>query len=111
MSDSEHRVLIPKDVARRYLFNSARPEYRFSVICFDVKTARFQSWLLKKFRSAEMVGRSSPSLVKLGTVEPILDLGVDVRGDTLSVWSSNRKGLLALKDCYENSGFETTGIW
>ncbi len=110
MPEFEHRVLISKDVARKYIFQCASPEYRFNVICFDEKTARLQSWLLKKFRSAEARDRTQV-FGKLGTLDPIQDLGVSVHNDTLSVWSCNRKGLLELKDHFENSGFETSGIW
>jgi hypothetical protein len=99
---SERRVVMSHNVARRCLFDTSLPEFRFRIFTSNVKIASLQSQFLKHFRN----GRK-----KIGSVEKIGDLGVKHDGDTVHVWSRNRKALIQLKDHYEKMGFETTGVW
>lgn len=60
---------------------------------------------LRRFRDG-LVNRGG-----LASIPPIHDLGVQYRGDSLYVWSRNRSLLVQLKDHFEKSGLETTGMW
>lgn len=65
--------------------------------------ARQQVTLLRVFRN----GNNH----LFGDVEMIKDLGIKHAGDSVQVWSRNRKALIQLKDYFERAGFETTGVW
>lgn len=102
-SNVERRVVMAHNVARRWLFQHAQPEFRLRVFTGSVRFSNFQRSALHKFRN----GISG----SFQGVEPIPDLGIKVSGDSLYVWSCNRKALKQLMEHYEAMGFETTGIW
>lgn len=108
MSDSrskpaERRVIMAHNIARKWLFEHAQPEFRLRVFTGSVRVSNFQRSALHKFRN----GSKGP----FREVDPLPDLGIEVKGDSLFVWSKNRKGLKQLMEHYEQQGFETTGIW
>jgi len=79
----------------------AHAEYRFSVL-FGAREIRNLPGLLRSFRDGK---------VAMEDVPQIHDLGVKESFDTVSVWSTDREGLIKLKDWFEKRGFETTGVW
>jgi hypothetical protein len=90
-----------KSVARRWLEAHTSPEYRMKVY-YGAQEIRGLPALIRSFRDGK---------IKIGTIEPIRDLGVKEGFDHFVVWSSNREGLIQLKDWLENRGCETTGVW
>lgn len=99
--DSEKRVVMARRVAQRWLRRVAHAEYRFDVL-FGAREIKNLPGLLRSFRDGKVAMEGVPT---------IADLGVNERFDALSVWSSDRKGLIQLKDWFEKRGFETTGVW
>lgn len=90
-----------KRVARRWLRRVATSEYRFEVL-FGAREIRNLPGVLRSFRDGKIAMEGVPT---------ISDLGVRETFDSISMWSSDRKGLIALKDWFEKRGFETTGVW
>jgi len=90
-----------KAVARRWLQSRLRPEYRLRVY-YGAREVRGAPALLRSFRDAKL---------KIGSVDPIEDLGVREDIDHFEVWSSNRDGLRELQAWFEARGCETTGVW
>lgn len=90
-----------KAVARRWLEGRLRPEYRLRVY-YGAREIRGVPALLRSFRDAKL---------KIGSVDPIPDLGVNEGIDHFEVWSSDRDGLRALQAWFEERGCETTGVW
>lgn len=101
---SERRVLMAHDVVRRFIFEQANPEFRFRVYTASDRITKFQLHNLRKFRDG--TGREL-----FANLDPISDLGMQSFGDSFSVWSRNRRGLIQLKDYFEKHGFETSGVW
>jgi hypothetical protein len=99
----ERRVVMAHNVARRWLFEHAQPEFRLRVFTGSVRVSNFQRSALHGFRNGKTGSFQG--------VDPIPDLGIKVNGDSLYVWSRNRKALKQLMEHYERMGFETTGIW
>lgn len=98
----EHRVLIAKRLARRWILSHIRPEHRLIVYYGPYEVSRVPS-LLRSFRD----GR-----VKLAGIDiKVPDLGVSERFDCFEIWSSNRDGMIALNEWLEKRGFETSGVW
>lgn len=100
---SERRIIMAHNVARKFLFEHAKPEFRLRVFTGSVRISNFQRSALHKFRNG--------AKGQFRNVEPIPDLGIEVKGDSLFVWSRNRRAIKQLMEHYERQGFETTGIW
>lgn len=102
MSDkpSVVKVVMTKRVASRFLENRSRLEYRLKIFkgCSNIRN--FPS-LLRSFRD----GR-----VKIGSLDPIYDLGISEGFDYVTVWSSNHLALKQLSDWAEQKGMETSGV-
>lgn len=101
MPEPEKRVVMAKEVARRWLGRLASIEYRLKIL-YGVREIKNLPGLLRSFRDSRVV---------LASVPCIDDLGVKEEFDFVEVWSSNREGLLKLRDWFESRGYETTGIW
>ena len=98
---SERRVLMARSLARRWLEDQSHPEHRVTVY-FVGREARGYPSLLRSFRDSRL---------RIGSIEPITDLGVSEGFDSVTLWSSNREGLAKLAAWFEERGFETTGVW
>jgi len=98
---SGHRVVMAKVVAQRWLEARAKPEYRLKVY-YAAKEIRGLPALLRSFRDGKL---------KVGSIDPIPDLGVKEGFDHFLIWSSDRSGLVNLRKWFEDRGCETSGIW
>jgi hypothetical protein len=98
---SERRVVMAKMVAARWLAAHSHPEYRLKVF-YGPKEIKNLPGLLRSFRDSKL---------RIGSVEPIPDLGIREEFDHFIIWSSNREGLIKLRQWFEERGCETTGIW
>ena len=98
---SERRVVMAKTLATRWLTARLRPEYRLKVY-LGAYQIRGLPALLRSFRNGTL---------KIGSVDPIPDLGILEDFDHFMVWSSDKEGLQALQKWFEKRGCETTGIW
>lgn len=103
MSDEkEHRVLMTKRLARRWVLSHIRPESRITVYYGSDDVSRIPS-LLRSFRDGK---------VKLTGVDiKIPDLGVQERFDAFEVWSSDKESMKVLNKWLEDRGFQTSGVW
>ena len=90
-----------KRVADKWLRRTAKAEYRFEVLAGPVDLRNIPN-MLRSFRDGKVAMRGIPR---------IPDLGIQEQGDTLALWSRNRKAVLALKNWFEAKGFETSGVW
>lgn len=99
---SEKIVVMAKDIARQWIRKRTTSEYRLKI--YASRNVDFQSLpsLLHSVRSGK---------AKLGSVSSIPDLGIETGFDFISIWSSDKESLVALKDWLENRGLETSGIW
>lgn len=98
---STKRVVLAKVVAKRWLEANVQPEYRLTVYA-GAKEIKGVPSLLRSFRDAKL---------KIGSVDPIPDLGIQEGFDHITVWSSDREGLQRLQGWFEDRGCETTGVW
>jgi len=98
---SERRVVMAKVVASRWLAARAHPEFRLKVY-YGAREIKNATGLLRSFRDAK---------IKIGSVNPIPDLGIREEFDHFVIWSSDRSGLVQLREWFEERGCETTGIW
>lgn len=101
MSGSERRVVIARSVARRWVEKKAAPEYRFTVLG-DTPKVRTLTGLLRSFRDRK---------IAMDSVDPLPDLGICEKFESVELWSSNRQAMLTLKAWCEKRGMETTGLW
>ena|SRR3989344_1732649 len=105
MSDSVEpsivRVAMAKRLASRWLRENARPEYRLTIYA---SSARFRNLpgLLRAFRDNH---------TRIAMIDPIQDLGVESNTERVTVWSTNREGMIKLDQWLTQAGCETTGIW
>jgi hypothetical protein len=90
-----------KQVTERWLATRLHPEHRITVY-YGARELRGITALLRSFRDGK---------VNIGSVEPIHDLGIREGMDHFDIWSSDRTGLIQLKEWFEGHGCETTGIW
>lgn len=97
----QKKVLIAKSVARRWILSKTAPEYRLKVF-YGSENIYGLPPLLRAFRDGK---------VKVGSMQPIPDLGVQESIDSFTIWSSNHDGIVELKGWLEKHGFETTGVW
>jgi len=95
------RVVMAKVVAQQWLESTTRPEFRLQVY-YGAREIRGLPALLRSFRDGKL---------KIGSVEPIQDLGVKEGFDSFTIWSSDREGLKQLQEWFEVRGCETTGVW
>jgi len=98
---TERRVINPRAVAGRWIRRVAKAEYRLKILYGPIEVKNLPN-LLRSFRDGKVAMDGVPSL---------RDMGVKEEFDAVEVWSRNRVALVALKDWFENRGFETTGVW
>lgn len=98
---SERKVVMARLVAERWLAARTHPEYRLKVY-YGPKEIKNLPGLLRSFRDAKL---------KIGSVDPIEDLGIREDFDHFVIWSSDRTGLVQLREWFEERGCETSGIW
>ena len=98
---SHRRVAMAKRLARRWVQANVRPEYRVTVY-MGPKGLRNLPGLLRSFRDGKL---------KVGSVDPVTDLGIKAGFDHVEIWSADRKGLVALDSWLREVGCETTGVW
>lgn len=98
---TEKRVIMARGVARKWLEKNAFAEYRFRVL-LNGGDAHTYSHLLKGHRDGRVV---------LSKVASIPDLGVQEEIGSLTVWSSNKQGMLSLLRFFAKRGMDTSWIW
>ena len=98
---SEKRVVMARVVARRWLQDRVHSEYNLKVY-HGPREIRNLPGLLRSFRDGKL---------KIGSVNPIPDLGIREEFDYIVLWSSDRSGLIQLRKWFESRGCETSGIW
>ena len=92
-----------KKIATQWVRNHLSAEYRLTIYHGQPDNIiRNLPRLLKAFRD----GR-----VKIAQVDMMSDLGIHTRFDSIEVWSSNREGLVQIRDWLEKRGYETAGVW
>lgn len=99
---SEKIIIMAKDIAKQWIRKRTTDEYRIKI--YATQSVDFQALpsLLKSLRNGQ---------AKLGSVNKIEDLGVQVGFDYISLWSSDRESLVKLSQWLEKRGFETSGVW
>jgi len=90
-----------KSVAQRWLVKVAKAEYRIRVL-YGSREYKNLPNLLRAFRDGK---------VKIASLSPLPDLGVQSGFDALEVWSSDYESLMKLGAWFEKQGFDTSGIW
>lgn len=90
-----------KKLAAKWLEAHATPEYR-ATIYYMGKDGKNVPNVLRSFRDARL---------KIGTVEPIPDLGVAEHFDGVEVWSADRDKLVLLCAWFDQHGYESSGVW
>ena len=99
-SESVVRVAMAKRLATRWVEENATPEYSLVAIAgFGVPNLPS---LMRAFRDSK---------IKLGSLNPIPDLGVSVTGEKLTLKSRHKDALVNLDAWLRSKGCETTGIW
>ena len=101
MSNDSKRVVVSKSAADRWIQKHVSPEYRVDIYPGSHDLRKMYS-KLKSFRDASY---------KMGSLEPVRDLGIIDHGDRLTIWSSDHGRMLKLCSYLESRGFETSGIW
>ncbi len=99
---SHKRVLMARRLARRWVIQKARPEYRLTIYRSANRELRNLPDLLKSFRDGK---------VKVAGIDPIPDLGVKAGFDHCEIWTTDRDKLKELDAWFQKMGCETTGIW
>lgn len=95
------RVCMAKRVAESWLAAHARPEYRITVYAGGENVRHLPS-LLRAFRDNK---------TRIGSLDPLEDLGINTGFDQVTIWSQSREGMLELDGWLRKRGCETTGIW
>ena len=99
---TEHRVVMAKSIASRWVRERLKEEYRFSAYqCGSTDIKKLPS-LLRSFRDGK---------IKMAGVDPLPDLGVEEKFDSVTVWSSDKDSLMTLQNWFEVRGVETSGMW
>jgi hypothetical protein len=96
---SVQRVLMSRELARRWLTSRSRAEHRLRI--FGSQVRNFPG-LLRSIRDDR---------VRIAGVQPISDLGIQEGFDCVTVWSSDYKALRSLQKWAEEKGMETSGVW
>lgn len=101
MSDADpaRRVVMSRKIARQWLLKQAKPEYRFRV--FNPNAKDYPS-VLRSFRDGKL---------RMGSVQPLPDLGVKEDFEGFYVWSSDMTSLKTLQQWFAKRGLETSWIW
>ena len=102
--DHEKRIAMTKDIAKEWVQNNSRPEYRLVVYppmsgtgVKDLPTI-LRAWRDGKSRLAS---ESKPS-----------DLGVHISdAGTLTIWSTDYPKMKAISSWLSRRGYEVEGIW
>lgn len=98
---NDRQIVMARKVAQRWIASHVKDEHRFRVFSSS-KEVKNLPILIRSFRDKK---------AKLEGVTPITDLGICENFDYMELWSTNHDALVELKDWFERSGFETTGIW
>jgi hypothetical protein len=98
---SEVRVVMAKRVAASWLEATASSEYRLTVYSTP-HSLRYLPQLLGSWRNSK---------IRLGSMDPVLDLGIKCTPNSITVWSRNRVGMVALDRWLTERNCETTGVW
>lgn len=99
------RVIMARSVARRWLQNRAKPEFRMHIYMTPGSSPNlFRSLpnLMKSHRNGQ---------IRLSGVDSAPDLGVQSHFDYVTVWSSNKVALQSLQEFCESKGLDTSGVW
>jgi hypothetical protein len=99
---TEHRVVMAKVIASRWIRDRLKEEYRFSVYQGGPTDIKKLPSLLRSFRDGK---------VKMAGVEPLPDLGIEEKFDSITIWSSNKDNLMTLQNWFDVRGVETSGMW
>lgn len=98
---SARRVVMARDLAQRWLEAQTHPEHRLTIY-YVGREARGLPNLFRSFRDAK---------VKIGSIEPVRDLGVSEAFDAVTVWSRDREAMIQIASWFESHGYETSGVW
>jgi len=103
MNPEKKDIVMAKKVARKWLEQRVKAEYRVQAYSMAHCKVRNLPSLLKAFRDGK---------VRLVGVPTIPDLGIRIQGmDSIEFWSSDEVSLKQLQDWLEKRGLETSGIW
>jgi len=100
IDDRERRIIMTREVARRWIFKQAAAEFRFKV--YGASSIKRLPNLMKDFRDGKVV---------MAGVDSVSDLGIKKGFDFLEFWSGDREKLSKLHNWFEKRGYETTGVW
>ena len=98
---SKRRVVMAKLVAARWIEDRARPEHHLRVY-YGPREIKNMPNLFRSFRDGKL---------KMGSIEPIPDLGIREEFDHVALWSTNKIALKHLAEWLEARGCETSGLW
>lgn len=98
---SEKRVVMARNLALRWLGERTRPEHRLTIY-YVGREVRGLPGVLRSFRDSKL---------RIGSVDPIPDLGIADGFDAVTVWSSDRDALKKLAAWFESHDYETSGVW
>lgn len=98
---SEIRIIMSKEVARKWLEFRLQTEYRMQIYIGPREVKKLPN-LLRSFRDGKL---------NLSGVLPLRDLGLEENFDSITVWSSDREAMISLSVWCENRGLETSGVW
>lgn len=97
---SKKKIVLVKDLAKRYLDSVATNEFYFQV--FKPEPTRDLLVLLRSFRD----GHS-----KISDLSAVKDLGLLESYDYILLWSRDKNSIQALHDWLVSQGYETSGLW
>ena len=98
--DRERRIIMTREVARRWILKTAHAEYRFRV--YGASSIKHLPNLMRSLRDGK---------IAMEDVEPIHDLGIKEGFDSIEFWSGDRNRLSKLHTWFEKRDYETTGVW
>lgn len=97
---SKKRVIMAKRLARKWLENHMTPRFKVRVLCNQ--DPKQLSSLLYSWRDGRL---------KLGSLKPLPDLGLQAGFDFIDIWSMNKQAMVELVSYLEGRGYETTGVF
>ena len=97
----EKRIVMAKRVATRWVTAHAAAHHRLTAYIGAENTINIPA-SLRAFRNGTL---------KLASVPPIPDLGIQVGFDHIVAWSKDREAMLALEQWLQARGCETIGVW
>ena len=101
MSHKTKRIVMGKSAAERWIRKHATPEYRVDVYPGSTDVRKLYG-LLRSFRDDQY---------KIGSLDPVRDLGIVDHGDRLTIWSCEHVKMVKLCNYLEGRGYDTSGIW